>query len=228
MPVWDKLFEMKASKYLCLFLAILFSCAEKETKIIWVYPYLLNSELYPNAEAGIFFLTQDNEELDYSKWKRQSESFEIKGFKFEEGYFYKLKVEYEVDQPSQKFKLKSILEKQKDWIRSIEGTWQNISIPEQPYFPIFIRIQKLSRTLETYGGCFKGITGMGEVGERKIQLAHTYYRLEADKICLGQNPIQEGSFSFVQSTTQYQLTPDNFLEFFDEKGKLLIRFKPSE
>ena len=92
----------------------------------------------------------------------------------------------------------------------------------------FIRIQKLSRTLETYGGCFKGITGMGEVGERKIQLAHTYYRLEADKICLGQNPIQEGSFSFVQSTTQYQLTPDNFLEFFDEKGKLLIRFKPSE
>ncbi|WP_217643107.1 DUF4377 domain-containing protein [Algoriphagus ornithinivorans] len=219
---------MKASKYLCLLLAILFSCAEKETKIIWVYPYPLNSELYPNAEAGIFFLTQDNEEIDYSKWKRQSESFEIKGFKFEEGYFYKLKVEYEVDQPFQKFKLKSILQKQKDWIGSIKGAWQNISIPEQPYFPIFIRIQKLSRTLETYGGCFKGITGMGEVGERKIQLAHTYYRLEADKICLGQSPIQEGGFSFVQSTTYYQLTTEGFLEFFDDKENLLARLQPSE
>ncbi|WP_026952505.1 DUF4377 domain-containing protein [Algoriphagus mannitolivorans] len=219
---------MKTGKYLYFLLAIFFSCAEKETKIIWVYPYQLKTELYPYAQAGIFFLTQDKEELDYSKWKRQSESFEIKGFKFEEGYFYKLKVEYEVDQPSQKFKLKSILEKQKDWIGSIEGAWQNISIPEQPYFPIFIRIQKLSRTLETYGGCFKGIIGMGEVGERKIQLVDTYYRLEADKICLGQSPIQEGGLSFVQSTTQYQLTPDGFLEFFDESGNLLIRFQPSE
>ncbi|TDQ18853.1 uncharacterized protein DUF4377 [Algoriphagus boseongensis] len=218
---------MRRNAYL-LFLCLLFSCTEKETKIIWVYPYRLGTEFYPNAEAGIFFLTQDKEELDYSSWKRRTESFEIKGFEYEEGYFYKLKVEYEADQPPQKLKLKSVLEKRKDYIGNIEGAWKNIPLPDQPYFPIFIRIQKLSRTLETYGGCFRGITGMGEVGERKIQLVDTYYRLEADKICLAQSPIQEGGFSFVQSTTHYQLTPDGFLEFFDEKGNLLIRFQPSE
>lgn len=219
---------MKSARYLIILFTLFFSCEEKETKTIWVYPYRLNAELYPYAQTGIFILTQDKEELDYSSWQRQSESFEIKDFKFEEGYFYKLKVEYEEDQPPQKLKLKSILEKRKDFIGTIEGAWKNIPLPDQPFFPIFIQVQKPTRTLETYGGCFKGITGLGEVGERKIQLVDKYYRLDADKICLGQSPIQKGGFSFVQSTTQYQLSPNGFLDFFDSTGNLLIRFQPIE
>ena len=220
---------MKASTYFLVLFALFFSCnSEKETKIIWVYPYRLSTGFYPYAEAGDFFLTQDKEELDYSNWKLRTESFEIKDFEFEEGYFYKLKVEYEADQPPQKLTLKSVLEKRKDYISSIQGAWQNIPLPDQTYFPIFIRVKKLSRSLETYGGCAKGITGMGEVGERKIQLADTYYRLELDKICLAQNPGIGGDFSFVVSTTEYHLTKEGFLEFFDASGNLLIRFQPSE
>ena len=217
---------MKFSSYLLIALFLFFSCTEKETKTIWVYPYRLSTAFYPNAQAGDFFLIQDKEDLNYSSWNLRTESFEIQGFDFEEGFFYKLKVEYEADQPPQK--LKSALEKRKDWIDFLEGVWENIPLPDRPYLPIFIRVQKLSRTLETYGGCAKGITGMGEVGERKIQLADTYYQLELDKICLAQNPGIGGNFSFVGYTTEYQLTKEGFLEFFDESENLLIRFQPYE
>ncbi|MDP2041560.1 MAG: DUF4377 domain-containing protein [Algoriphagus sp.] len=218
---------MKPQQFFYLIFFFLFSCAEKETKTIWIYPYLLNGELSPYAEPGIFLLTQESENLDYSRWNRRSENFEIKGFKFEEEYFYKLKVKVEENTPPEKYKLNSVLEKKKDFIRRIEGNWRNVPIHGQAYFPISIRINKVNRSLLTFGGCASGLTGLGEVSERKIQLADKYYRLDVDKICLAQNPPPRADFGFTGNTVEYQITPKGFLEFFDASGNLLIRFEPS-
>ncbi|MFN4000167.1 hypothetical protein [Algoriphagus sp.] len=110
----------------------------------------------------------------------------------------------------------------------IEGNWQNVPIPGIAYFPIHIRIIKLNRSLYVSGGCAYGETGLGEVGERKIQLAAGYGRLDISKICLAQNPSSQADFGFVGNTVEYEITADGFLDFFDASGNLLIRFKPSE
>lgn len=218
---------MKSRYFIFLSAILFFSCLNEDSKTIWVYPYLLNESYPPYAEAGIFFLTQESENLDYSRWNRRSENFEIKGFKFEEEYFYKLKVKVEENTPPEKYKLNSVFEKKKDFISRIEGNWRNVPIPGQAYFPISIRINKVNRSLLTFGGCASGLTGLGEVSERKIQLADKYYRLDVDKICLAQNPPPRADFGFTGNTVEYQITPKGFLEFFDASGNLLIRFEPS-
>jgi hypothetical protein len=218
---------MKQQLLLIFFSLLFFSCLNEDTKTIWVYPYLVNESYPPYSEEGIFFLIQESEQLDFSRWNMKSENFEIKGFKFEEGYFYKLKVKVEENTPSEKYKLKSVLEKKKDFISRIEGNWRNVPIPGQDYFPIRISLNKLNRTLESLGGCARGLTGLGEVSERKIQLADKYYRLDNDKICLAQNPPPRADFGFTGNTVEYKITPEGFLEFFDASGNLLIRFESS-
>lgn len=217
---------MKQQIALIILCFLFFSCLNEDTKTIWVYPYLLN-EYPPHSEAGVFFLTQESEQLNYSRWNMKSENFEIKGFKFEEGYFYKLKVKVEENTPPEKYKLKSILEKRKDFVDRIEGNWQNVPIPGTAYFPIHIRINKLNRSLHVSGGCAFGQTGLGEVEERKIQLAAVYRRLDIDKICLAQNPSAQADFGFVGNSVEYEITADGFLDFFDASGNLLIRFEPA-
>lgn len=220
---------MKTINYLFVLLAFFFSCAEKEIKTIWIYPYRLNNVLSPYSEQGKYMLYQESLELEYSSWTIiPTENYEIRGLNFEEGFFYQVSVELEENDPSQIWRLKSILEKKQDWISDFEGAWKNVPIPGQTYFPISIAVKKNVRTLSIYGGCFSGLTGLGEVGERRIQLADAYYRLDANEICLAQNPPPRGDFSFVQLTTEYQLTADGYLEFFDSEGELLIRFEPVE
>lgn len=220
---------MKRFSFLVIIALLGFSCAEKETKTIWVYPYRLNGVLSPYAEQGKYLLYQELGKLDYSFWNIiPTENYEILGLNFEEGFFYHLLVEQEENTPSQRWKLNSILETKKDQITTIEGSWQNVPSPGETFFPIVIRVDRLSRTLNIYGGCFAGITGLGEVGGKKIELAHKYYSLNANDICLAQNPPTSGGFSFVGSTAEYRLTQEGFLEFFDAQGDLLIRFKPSE
>lgn len=219
---------MKKSFFIPAIVILFFSCSENEEKTIWVYPYRLNKSLPPYAEPGLSLLIQESEELNYSKWNLKSESFEIKGFIFEEGYFYKLRVKVEENTPLEKIKLKSVLEKKKDFVSRIEGNWQNISVPEKAYFPMVLVVNKLNRTKIDVVGCFTGLTGLGEVGERKIQLADKIYRLDVDKICLGQSPIQVGDMSFFNSTSEYQISSEGYLEFFDEAGNLLTRFRRLE
>ncbi|WP_332913422.1 hypothetical protein [Algoriphagus boritolerans] len=77
-----------------------------------------------------------------------------------------------------------------------------------------VKYQILNRSLHVSGGCAYGQTGLGEVGERKIQLATVYRRLDIDKICLAQNPSSQADFGFVGNTVEYEITSDGFLDFF--------------
>ncbi len=220
---------MKRFSFLVIIALLGFSCAEKETKTIWVYPYRLNGILTPYVEPGKYLLYQESEELDYSSWEIiPTENYEILGLNFEEGFFYHLLVEQEENTPSQRWKLKSILETKKDQITTIEGSWQNVPSPGETFFPIVIRVDRLSRTLNIYEGCFAGITGLGEVSDKKVELVQKYYSLNANDICLAQNPPTSGGFSFVESTSEYRLTQEGFLEFFDAQENLLVRFQKSE
>lgn len=219
---------MKPQQFFYLIFFFLFSCTEKETKTIWVYPYLLNGELSPYAEPGIFLITQESENLDYSRWNRRSENFEIKGFKFEEGNFYKLKVEVQESNPPEKLKLKSLLEKNKDYIERVEGTWVSVEIPGVPFIQTYFRINKVTRTFITSGGCASLLLGLGEVGVKKIQLGDHTYRLEMNKSCLAQHPVESGSFSWITKVYEYKKDSEGNLDFFDAEGNLFIRFKPSE
>ncbi|SDA95545.1 hypothetical protein SAMN03080617_04096 [Algoriphagus alkaliphilus] len=219
---------MKQQLLLIFFSLLFFSCLNEDSKTIWVYPYLLNESYPPYAEAGIFFLTQESENLDYSRWNRRSENFEIKGFDFEEGNFYKLKVEVQESNPAEKLKMKAILEKNKDYIERVEGTWISVEITGVPFIQTYFRINKVTRTFITSGGCASLLLGLGEVGVKKIQLADHTYRLDMDKICLAQNPGVSGSFSWITKVVEYKKNSEGNLDFFDEQGNLFIRFKPYE
>ena len=219
---------MKSRYFILLSVILFFSCSENEEKTIWVYPYKLNGDFSAYAEPGIFFHVQESKELNYSKWFRKRENFEIKGFDFEEGNFYKLKVEVQESNPAEKLKLKSILEKNKDYIERVEGTWISVEIPGVPIIQTYFRINKVTRTFITSGGCANLLLGLGEVGVKKIQLADHTYRLDMDKICLAQNPGVSGSFSWITKVVEYKKNSEGNLDFFDAEGNLFIRFKPSE
>jgi hypothetical protein len=220
---------MKVSCWnLLLIIFFICACSENEEKTIWIYPYKLNSEFSAYAEPGIFFQVQESNELNFSQWFRKNENFEIKGFDFEEGYFYKLKVEVEESHPAEKLKLKAILEKRKDYIERVEGTWVSVEIPGVPFIQTYFRITKVARTFSTSGGCASLLLGLGEVGEKKIQLADHTYRLDMDKICLAQNPGVSGSFSWITKVVEYKKNAEGNLDFFDQQGNLFIRFKPFE
>jgi hypothetical protein len=115
-------------------------------------------------------------------------------------------------------KLKAILEKNKDYIERVEGTWISVEIPGVPFIQTYFRINKVTRTFITSGGCANLLLGLGEVGVKKIQLADHTYRLDMDKICLAQNPGVSGSFSWITKVVEYKKTLREIWIFLTLKG----------
>ena len=57
---------MNTTNYFFILVAFFFSCAEKESKTIWIYPCRLNNVLFPYNEQAKYMLYQESIELNYS------------------------------------------------------------------------------------------------------------------------------------------------------------------
>lgn len=204
---------------------------EGPSKMIWIYPYKLNGPIYSYVEEGVFFLISDSLELNYlpKSWRRMEQDFEIKGFDFEEGYFYQLEVRDKNKDQGRGFVLKSIIQKQKDYTYRLHGKWR--SIPTQVLGSFELNISKYSR-ISSMPSCFMIESSLGEVGEKKIQL---FTNPISGLFPCGKpapwDPKPTGGpspLSLLPQATSYKVRPDGLLELFDAQENLLVRFQKSE
>lgn len=221
-------------KLLLLIISILLfnSCIliEGPEKVIWIYPYKLNGPISSSVEEGVFFLISDSLELNYlpKSWIRMEQDFEIKGFDFEEGYFYQLEVQDKNNNQGRTFVLKSILQKQKDYTYRLHGKW--ISIPTQVLGSFELNISKYSR-ISSMPSCFLIESSLGEVGEKKIQL---FTNPISGLFSCGKpapwdpQPTGPSPLSLLPQATEYKVRPDGLLELFDAQENLLVQFQKSE
>jgi hypothetical protein len=205
---------------------------EGPEKMIWVFPHKLNGPIHSHAEEGVFFLISDSTELDYSgkSWRRMDQNFEIKGFDFEPGYFYKLQVRKRNKNQGSGFVLKSILQKQKDFTYRIHGKWISIPNPDLSLGSFELNISKFTR-IASIPSCFIIESPLGEVGERKIEL---FTNSISGLYPCGKpapwdpKPTGPSGISILSQAEEYQITPEGFFDLYDSQRKILIRFKPSE
>lgn len=223
--------------YCIFFISIIFSsCNEYDgpEKIIWVYPYKMAGSV-DFSEEGVFYNILESSDLDYSPeaWERKSQDFEIKGFNFERGYFQKLLVETQSKKPNEEviWRVKTVLEKRKDHVESIQGSWFSVFLPENPHLPTSLTIYGIHRSAMFSSGCLSVTSRMGEVGENSIQMVHRLLRLDYDKLCNvrpGYDPNAINGTGLIRDAITYEINSDGFLDFFDAQGNLSIRFRPYE
>lgn len=227
---------MKSLFSIILICVLFLSCEvyDGPEKIIWVYPYKLAGPV-GFSEEGIFYTILESSELDYSAeaWERKNQDFELKDFNFERGYFQKLLVETQDQKSNQEviWRVKTVLEKRKDYAESIQGNWYSVFLPENPHLPTGLTIDGFYRAATYSSGCWTVTSRMGEVGENTIQMGYQLLRLDYDKLCNvrpGYNPNAIDGTGLIKDAKTYKVNSDGFLDFFDAQGNLSIRFKPLE
>lgn len=227
---------MKGLVHIFIIFVLLTSCSkdEEEFKTIWVYPYKLNDSLAFGGQKGnqyyISYLENFNDNFfDWSVWSLKDEDFNIEGFNFEEGFFYKLLILPGKDE--NEVILKSILDKKKDQIEKIKGGW--VTLPEDSiiYKKIYLDISPVNRFLNGSSGCFTFKGHLGYVDDQKFTIKSFWSTLE--KLCWGllsdtEKYTPPNLFRVIISFEKYSLNQEGILEFYDPKEDLKIRFQPLE
>ena len=118
--------------FCCIFLAFLSSCSDHNEKIIYVADAMVNCT---GIEAQRCLQIKENKKDNWSNF-----SSNIKGFKYEVGYSYKLKIEVSkivnppVDAPSEQYILVEVLGKIKTPASLAKGSWLVIKIKDKITF----------------------------------------------------------------------------------------------
>ncbi|MCS5490184.1 DUF4377 domain-containing protein [Algoriphagus limi] len=201
---------------------------------IWVYSYRLNGPMNFGVQKGDQYLISNAEEFyddfyDGSVWTLKKKGFNIKGFDFEEGYFYKLLVKNGLNE--NEVELKSILEKQKDHIDEIQGSW--ITIPEDLilYKEIYLSISPAIRFLKGSSTCISFEGNLGKVVNQKFLFKS--YRSNFQELCwdlLTDTEKQEPPFRnwVILDFDKFEITSEGKLQFHNSKENLTIKFQRLE
>lgn len=151
----------------------------------------------------------------------------IDGFKYQEGLFYKIKVEIsEVDNPAQdasslQYKLIEVLQESKIPLNLDQGAWLVTQIADQQQFSRnpFIRIDLARNEINGNTSCNR-FSGTIEVIGEDVQIK----KLSSTEMMCQDFDVEVAFLKALNEVSSYTLT-DGKLQFFDENKELLMTCK---
>lgn len=225
---------MKRIYFILVLVVFSFSCQEEETpleKTFWVFPSKISSEFDPSKKDYFYVLFQDDLDYVFNKitatgrieknWIQMNEEFQIQGFDFEPGYFYKVSViQKDLAKPS--YSLIKIEEKLKDYSYLLEGDWKIKSINGTTNeIDGWVTFRSMDRSFKISSKCTGIRIRIGAMDKSNFTQVDEYLDFDnGSKICFNDNM---GSItSAFRLSKKYLLSEGQTLIFTDSIGNEVL------